>query len=296
MKKATRVFMNFSLTESYSKTGFIKSKDQTSLFYRHYPVSHKKAIVFLVHGFGEHSGRYTHVIDRLREESFEVFCIDFRGHGHSKGKRGDVETFSHYVEDVVAGIEHIEKNLRHEKNLFLIAHSMGALASLHATVNSQISVAGLILSCPLFALRLPIPKWKQLASFAAAKMLPQLRVATGIKGRHLSSDQKFANAYDNDPLVLKNLSVRAFREIFIGYQNIDSLAERISSSLFLQIAGTDPVVDSKTSEKWFQTLREDVDGSLKIYPEFLHEIYNEANRKLAIDDAIFWLNARVSCG
>ena len=248
----------------------------------------------MVHGFGEHSGRYSHVIERLVSESYEVFSIDFRGHGHSKGGRGDITSFGLYEDDVLAGFNYIENNLKTNNKLFLLAHSMGALVALRALRNAHFGVHGLVLSSPLFALKIPVPEWKRLLALAVIRVIPELRLGTGIKGRHLSSDRNFANAYDKDPLVLKNLSIRAFFEISDGLKDAHDLAKDVALPLLIQLAGNDPVVDSDAAEQWFRRLdQKHVDKSLKIYPGFLHEIYNETKRIEPIDDAIVWLNQRV---
>lgn len=286
--------MNFSVTEAYSKTGYLPSKDQTPLFYRHYAVNGKKATVLLVHGFGEHSGRYSHVIDNLRKAGFEVWCIDFRGHGHSHGTRGDVDQFCRYEEDVLAGIDHALSHQNSPGKFFILAHSMGALVSLHAVTKNKLPISGMVLSCPLLALKMPVPAWKKWASIFVAKVMPEAKIKSGIRGVQLSSDHKFANAYDNDPLVLKTLSVRAFREISKGCQRAHVLAQTVTSSFFMQLGGNDPVVDKAASERWFSQIdRRAVDATLKVYPGFLHEIYNEAKREEAIGDFISWLNKRV---
>lgn len=285
--------MNSVCVEGNAKTGFLPSSDRTPLFYRHVSVSNKKASVLIVHGFGEHCGRYAHVIEALKKARYEVFCVDFRGHGHSKGARGDIKTFSLYEEDLLSALSFVKRTLSSQDKLFILAHSMGALISLRLMVKHHPHIAGMILSSPLLALKLSLPTWKRAASLLAARMAPFLRIKTGIVGVHLSSDHSIAQAYDSDPLVLKNLSVRAFREIYKGYQDAQSLAKAIGAPFFLQVAGDDPVVDSVATEKWFKHVdRTKVDATIKIYHGFLHEIYNEKNRSEPIADFISWLDAR----
>jgi lysophospholipase len=285
--------MNFSLTETYSKTGYFPSKDQVSLFFRHYSVKKPVASVLLVHGFGEHSARYFHVIESLRKEGFEVFCIDLRGHGHSEGSRGDIESFCGYEEDVLSGLKQLQENKTAEK-IFVIAHSMGALATIRAITKAKIEIEGLVLSSPLFALKMPMPIWKKWASFAAASILPRMRLKTGIKGRQLSADEDIVKAYDSDPLVLKTLSLRTFKEIYKSCEHASSIVYPIKPSLLLQVAGSDPVVDSNASLDWFKRINKShEDATMKMYPGFLHEIYNETNRREAIKDFLVWLKQRV---
>jgi alpha-beta hydrolase superfamily lysophospholipase len=286
--------MNFSLTQTTSKTGYLKSKDQTPLFYRYYPLADHKASVFLVHGFGEHSGRYLHLFDRLTKDNYEVSMLDLRGHGYSEGRRGTVSSFANYEEDVIAGLDFAARNVKPNKKLFVLAHSMGALITLRVVTSARPPIDGMVLSCPLLRLTMPMPSWKKWASFAAASVLPTLRVSSGIKGHQLSRDQAIAAAYDADPLVLKNLPMHTFWEIFKSYQEASRLASIMSHSFFMQIGGLDSVVDARASEQWFKQVdRKAVDATLKIYPDLMHEIYNEADRHLPIEDAMAWLNARV---
>lgn len=285
--------MNFSLTQTASKTGFLRSKDHTPLFFRHYPLSSPKATVVLIHGFGEHSGRYAHVVERLLKDNFEVFSLDLRGHGRSEGRRGDTMNFSNYEDDVITGLEHVVKNQDKSKKIFMIAHSMGALISLRVVMRTQFKLDGIVLSCPLLGLPIDMPSWKKWALFAGATLLPTFRLTSSIKGNQLSHDEKMAQAYDADPLVLKSISLRTFWEIYKSYQSVSYLASRMSLSFLMQIGGRDQVVDVHAAQAWFRKVNATkVDATLKIYPEFLHEIYNEADRHIPIEDALTWLNAR----
>jgi alpha-beta hydrolase superfamily lysophospholipase len=284
--------MNYSLAHNYSVTGYLKSNDQTPLFYRYYEVENQRATVILIHGFGEHSGRYAHIVDRLRKERLSVFCIDFRGHGHSKGKRGDVERFQLYEEDVKAAIKFIQNKQPPSTKLFILAHSMGALVCLRLISKMSNTIDGLVLSCPLFSLKMPIPAWKKCATTMLAKFLPNFKINSSIKGEQLTTDQAMAKNYDIDPLVLRKVSVRAVTQIIAGYQHMDTLAPVIKHPFFMQVAGRDPVVDSEAARAWFAQIN-NKDASLKYYPNALHEIYNERDRDEAIDDFIAWFNSRL---
>ncbi len=172
---------------------------------------------------------------------------------------------------------------------------MGALISLRVTASTRLPIDGMVLSCPLLGLMMPIPAWKKWASFAAASVVPKIRLSAGIKGHQLSTDEQIARAYDTDPLVLKNLSMRTFWEIYKSYQEAANIAQTVSLSFLMQVGGRDPVVDARASELWFSRVNtKKVDATLKVYPEFLHEIYNETDRHIAIEDAVAWLNAHVS--
>ncbi len=284
--------INFSLNENYSKTGYLSSDDNTQIFYRHYAPENPQATVLIIHGFGEHSGRYAHVIDELLATNFEVFCIDLRGHGRSKGSRGDIKTFTNYEEDVDALISYAKSMQGPKRKFFIVAHSMGALVALSLLAHTKHHVDGVVLSSPLFALSLPVPLWKRLLGRCLGLIAPSLSLKSEISGSQLSSDTHFASAYDKDPLVLKSLSVRAFMQIVKKLR--DSKDIKIKQPFFMQVAEKDFVVDSKAATDWFESLgSKKKDQSLKIYPEFLHEIYNESRRNEPIFDAIEWIKNRL---
>jgi alpha-beta hydrolase superfamily lysophospholipase len=286
--------MNFSVTQNYSKTGYLESRDHTQLFYRHYSVPNPKATILIIHGFGEHSGRYSHVIDQLLSAHFDVFCVDLRGHGYSKGSRGDVGVFQHYEDDVEALIEYAKSHYSDDHKFFILAHSMGALVTLGLMARTRHKIAGLVLSSPLFALTLPVPFWKKHLGGIIAKLAPKLPIKSEIGGVQLSSDQSFAAAYDSDPLVLKSLSIRAFGQILRRLENSKNLAADIKQPFLMQVAGNDLVVDSGAASAWFKAVNGLApDRTLKIYQDFLHEIYNESRRIEPISDAVEWFNRRV---
>lgn len=285
-------FMNLPHPKDDSTTGFLHSKDKTPIFYRHYAVKDQKATVLVVHGFGEHSGRYQHVANALTSRHFEVYGIDFRGHGHSHGKKGDVESFEDYIDDLHTAIRFVLSKKDPKQKLFIVAHSMGALVSLRLLARNNEGISGLVLSAPLFALHKSIPQWKKCAAASIAKFFPALKFPSGIKGKKLSHDLHYAQAYDQDPLVLKCISVRAFKEIEEGMKGVSDLS--LETAFFMQVAGDDSIVDSQATKKWFNKIHNNsLDATLKDYDGFLHEIYNEKNRKEAIDDALLWLEKRV---
>jgi len=248
-------------------------------------------MVVLIHGFGEHSGRYAHIIDRLRQERFGVLCIDFRGHGLSKGKRGYVKQFQDYEEDVKAAIKFVQNKQPPQAKIFILAHSMGALVCLRLMAKMSNTIDGLVLSSPLFALKLPFPPWKKWAVNMLTRIWPNWPFKSTIHGKDLTSDLTIAKGYDNDPLVLKSIPVQAIGQLIAAYEGACDIAPVIKHPFFMQISGIDPVVDPKAAQEWFRKVNNQ-DATIKIYPDFLHEIYNENRKKEPIDDFIAWLNKR----
>jgi lysophospholipase len=287
--------MNFPSAQMASKTGFVKSTDQTPLFFRHYFTKESQGTIFVVHGFAEHSGRYTHVVERLIKENFEVFAVDLRGHGYSEGSREDIEDFRYYEDDMISGLTYALSHRTNCRKFFVIAHSMGALIALRVVTRRSLPLDGMVLSCPLINLAIPMPTWKKWMALSVATLLPKTKLKSNIKGCQLSSDQVMASAYDTDPLINKNLSARTFWQIFKNCQGLDTIARNINLAFFMQVGGKDSVVDVDATKRWFGYVNcRRVDATMKVYPKLLHEIYNELDRQLPIEDAVSWLKNRAS--
>lgn len=283
---------NLKRGEVYSKTGYLPSYDNTEIFYRHYALSEARATVVIIHGFGEHSGRYSHVVDKLLAENIQVFCLDLRGHGRSKGSRGDILRFYNYEQDVETLISYAKPMQGPRSKFFLMAHSMGALVALSFLTHTKHHIDGAVLSSPLFALSLPVAWWKRFLGRFLGVIAPSILLNSEISGSQLSSDMRYAQAYDNDPLILKKLSVRAFSQIQKKLAKIKEI--KVLQPFFMQVAGKDCIVSSNVTMEWYKSFgKEKSDQSIKMYHDFLHEIYNESNREDAIGDAINWLKERI---
>lgn len=280
---------NFHLATTAEKTGYLVSHDGTKIFYRSYKNKNAIADILLVHGFGEHSGRYLHVVNRLLDEGFSVISFDLRGHGLSEGHRGDIKTFEHYENDLITILKKSRSCSNKSLPLFIVAHSMGSLISLGAVLKLKNEVSGLVLSSPLLGLSLKIAWWKRCLGHYLSGLAPYLPIKSEISGEYLSSDPIFANAYNKDPLILKSISIRAFNLLQKKLHTTNDLKQSIKPPFFMQIAGNDLVVDSNAAQNWFNKNSKKELDQAKIYPHFLHEIYNEKEREEAIGDLVSWL-------
>jgi len=275
---------------SLQKIGFLSSSDGTSLFFRASDLKAKKGAVVFVHGFGEHSGRYSHLAYQLSLASFASLSFDLRGHGRSDGHRAYVNSFEDYFLDVERAIDEA-RSLFNVKKVFIIAHSMGGLIASFLAPSLNKKLSGLILSSPAFGLTIPIPLWKSMFGRALSFLWPKFYLSSGVKGHELTTNMRFLKDYHRDPLVQRLITPRLYTEI-TRYQAISSLAAKnLDLPILMQLAGKDSLVSADESKKFFSLILSK-DRSLKLYEDLLHEIYNEQKRDRPINDLINWMEKR----
>jgi acylglycerol lipase len=245
----------------------------SDLFERSWPVAGAKAAVVIVHGLGEHSGRYDYVARALNAKGYAVYAQDLRGHGQSIGFPGDMPDDPKILfADVVD--ECMRVRAAYEK-VFLLAHSLGTLIALPAVARMPAgTLRGLVLSGT--ALR-PGP--------AAAEML-----ATGkVPAEVLSRDPAVVKAYEDDPLVWKKVPF----EVLARGAELGEIAEKAVAEVsipVLLIHGTDDQLTSIDGANyvWVQLIT--VDKVLQGYPGLYHEVLNEPERDQVISDVVAWLD------
>lgn len=273
-----------------SETGQLLSKDGLKLFYRSYLCNDPRGCVVISHGFAEHSGRYEHVAKALVKANFNVLAFDFRGHGNSEGERGYIDKLEQYLEDLNAAVLFSQKLFKLKK-VFLVSHSMGGLiASLYAEKFPRF-LLGSVLSAPFFAIKTPLPKWKEIASNVANSLMPKLSMPSGLDADLLSHDKEMTKQYASDPLIFHNVKMRWLGEIQKAQGMMERVSKRTNLPVLMQLAGDDRIVDSEVSRRWFE-LCLSKNKALIVYDDFFHEIYNEKDRKLPIGDMVSWLKSQ----
>lgn len=272
---------------------FLTTEDGTALFVRDWPNKDKanqKGII-LLHGLGEHSGRYIHIARFFQALGFTVRSFDQRGHGQSSGRRGDVPDTNENLRDIQFVVDEFSEQLSGPPLLF--AHSMGGLFACHFCLAGLSKLSGLILSSP--ALNVKVSRFQRTLFVIAKKIMPHLGVGHGTNGRFLSHDNEVVYAYQNDPLVHSRISANLFTSMLDSMTYVNSHAHQLKVPLLLLIAGADKVVDPEGSRQFAQKLDHSLTASSVTtieYPDFYHEIFNELESIRAFDDVRIWLDEK----
>ncbi len=249
-----------------------------------------RGVVAMVHGLGEHSGRYPTLVKTLTDHGFAVKTFDNRGHGKSSGIHGHIDDWSDYREDVH---EFLRYTSSHYTNLplFLYGHSLGALIVTDYVLFYPEGLDGLIVSGhPLQPTGAAKPHLILLAKLLS-KYKPKFAFPLGLDPAALSRDSREVEAYRNDPLVRTNVTARWGMEALRAVDRVRARAHEITLPLLVVHGGADRINSVEGSRELLR-LVSSTDKGLKVYPGSFHEPHNDMDRETVATDLIDWLLAR----
>jgi alpha-beta hydrolase superfamily lysophospholipase len=263
------------------------TNDGTSLFVRDWPLAGPDAThdgVFIMHGLGEHCGRYAHVARFFNELGFAVRTYDHRGHGQSGGARGDVPDTEALLRDARMLLNDFSKKLKAPPLLF--GHSMGGLFAARFATAGLAPVRALILSSP--ALALHMSGFERGLLKVASLLIPGVGMPNGLKTTYLSHDAKVVAAYENDGLVHNKISARLLNAMLQAAEFSHQHAAQLTIPVLLLVAQQDHLVDPEGSASFAKNLNP-VRAQAIFYADFYHEIFNELEARRVFDDVRTWL-------
>ena len=270
-------------------TGSFTGKGGIEIFFQKWLVDKAKAVLVIVHGLGEHSGRYDNILKSLEGKKISAFAIDHRGHGKSDGKRGHIDSFMDYVYDLKLFIEFIKEENR-GLPIILLGHSMGGVIAARYSMTYPDDVSMIIMSSPGLAVTAKIPEWKKnVASFFSSR-IPSLLFPNGLKVQDISHDQEVVSAYENDPLVHNKISARWSVEFVKAGEECLINAKNIKKPILLLHGKNDNIADYKGTEEFFNAVSS-TNKKLYLYEGLYHETMNEIpeEREKVMHDITDWI-------
>ena len=255
------------------------------------PDGHPIAVLAVVHGYGEHGGRYGYLVDDMVPRGYAVFTFDLRGHGRSPGRRGHVDRFGDYVADARAFLALVRRACP-DAPVFLLGHSMGGLIAAALAEEGDAGLAGVVLSSPFLGMRLAVPAFQVGAARLLSRVAPTLRMNNPLRAEQLSHDAAVVAAADADPLNHRQTTVRWGAEILSVQPAVIAAADRLRAALLLLYADDDPIADPRAAEELFARAGA-VDKTRRCYAGYYHEIFNEVGRAAVFEDLAAWLGEHV---
>jgi alpha-beta hydrolase superfamily lysophospholipase len=261
------------------------------------PSSHAWARLLIVHGYGEHCGRYVHFMRWLAERGVASDAIDLRGHGRSGGRRGFVRRWDEYLDDLQAFLSReYARNGHPAPPLFLMGHSHGGLIAAAAGergILAQADVEACIISSPYFATRVSVPRYKRVLAHVANPIVPWLGVPKGVKPEWLTADPSMRAEDRTDALINRVATPRWYLTMRVTQKRVMVEAPLFSLPLLCISGDADVVADPRATAEFYRRAGSK-DKSLYVYADRAHELIRELGREKVFADVIEWMRARVA--
>ncbi len=273
------------------REGEFKGERGVRIWYQWWRSAAPKAAVVVVHGLGEHSGRYGNIVHCLVPQGYAVYALDHRGHGRSGGPRGHIDRFA----DLTADLERLIAQVKAAEPVlpvFLLGHSLGAAIALQYALERPQGLAGLIVSSPALRRKFAVPAYKLLLGRLLSGIWPTFSMHSGLPAAQLSHDPQVGAAYVADPLVHDIATARFFTEVTDTMESILANAASLRLPLLVLMSDDDPLVDSGAMRSFFARASS-ADKTRHEYPGFLHEGFNEVERERPLGDLLAWLEAHL---
>ena len=237
-----------ALDRALSTEGTLNSADGTRLAFRAWSRPDAAITFAVVHGLGEHSGRYERFAQGMARLGMATYAVDLRGHGHSAGRRGHVDSWSRWVDDTAAFVGHVDGQAQGE--VIPLGHSFGGVVMLSAVRAGKLKRARrFVLSSPALRLKASVPAWKTTAAGILSNLIPALAMDNEVDPGTVSRIPAVVEAYRTDPLVHSKISARLYAEWRrAAAENLAHAAE--ITIPFLILSGTDDrLIDPAGSEE-----------------------------------------------
>lgn len=261
-----------------------------TLFGQSWRPEQPKAVVLVVHGFGEHSGRYGYLVPPLTAAGCAVYSLDHRGHGRSPGKRGHIDSFDDYLADVRA-LAAFAQAASPGLPVVVFGHSLGGLIALLYALRYPSGLAGVIASAPLLTKPNVSPMLLTVAQLLS-RVAPSFALDTGLDATTISRDPAEVERYTSDPQVHSKSTARAGSEIMKAIDWAQAHAGELSVPLLLYHGDADNLVPIEGSRRFFAAVQEQ-DKQFVERPGGYHESHNDLGRDELFAMIVAWLNAHI---
>ena len=253
------------------------------------PGSARRGTLLLVHGLGEHAGRYAELARSLNGAGWGVRGYDQVGHGRSPGPRGVLARDAQLLDDLARVIDATRATMPAGAPLVLLGHSLGGLVAARAVSLGLRPVQGLVLSSP--ALDAGLNAVQKALIAVLYRLAPTLAVGNGLSPRYLSHDTAVVRAYQDDPLVHDRISARLARFIAEAGPAVLASAPHWRVPTLLLYAGDDRLVNPDGSRRFAAAAPANVVSAHR-FDRLYHEIFNEVERETVFAQLKTWLDAR----
>lgn len=265
----------------------VRTRDGLDLAVRHWPTASARGRVLLVHGLGEHIGRYEHVAAHLVARGWDAVGYDHRGHGASPGKRGALHAGDDLLADLTAVVDAVRPVA--SAPFVMMGHSMGGLVAAQFVAEERRTVDALVLTSPALDAGLGFAQRLQLAIGLA--LVPDLAMSNQLDASRISHDPEVVRRYVADPLVHDRVTARLAKALVDGGAAVLARAPQWRVPTLLLWAGSDKLVSPKGSAAFAAAAPATVVTS-RCFDGLYHEIMNELDAAPVFTAIDAWLDPR----
>jgi alpha-beta hydrolase superfamily lysophospholipase len=266
------------------------TKDGLKIFAREWrPEKTPVAAVSLVHGLGEHSGRYEHVARMFNQAGITLMAFDLRGHGRSEGIRGHFPSYDIVMDDITQLLEQTRQN-NPGVPLFLYGHSLGGSLVLNFGLTRTYPLSGIIATSPGLAAGTPVSPLTMTAGKLLYSLLPTMTLPNGLDLNGLSQDPEVKKVYLADPLVHSKISARLGMDLLNKGPWIIAHASEFRYPLLLLQGGADVIANPRTNRELAEKMGNKV--TFQWFEGKYHELHNEPGKEEMVAGIITWMKTR----
>lgn len=255
------------------------------------PEGEPKAVICLIHGLGEHIGRYDHVGAAFVEAGYALLGFDHRGHGKSGGARGHTPSAEAYYKDMDAILAEAAKRYPSAPR-FIYGHSLGGFLSLAYALNRKPAVRGMIISSPGLMTALHEQKVKVTLAKILGAIAPTITLPSGLDASHISRDPQVVKTYVNDPLVHDKTSTGFGRAALQAGEFVFAHAAELSVPILLAYCSDDKIAFPRGSDEFAKLAPKQL-VTLKRFDGLYHEPHNEPEKADVLKTYVQWLDGQL---
>lgn len=274
-----------------NKTSFTEvALDGRKVFFNKWEVQNSKITIALVHGMGEHSGRYDAFAQYFNENEISVLAMDIFGHGNTEGKKGHTSKMDDYLWQIDLLINVTKQQFKDNK-IVLYGHSMGGCLVLNALFKRNLDVSAIIASAPAIRPGFKVPMLKLIIGKIGRFIMPSITQPNGLDVNGLSNDPKVIEAYLADPLVHDLVSAEVGMGLLEWGVWLEKNAKKTPLPLLIMHGSEDKLTSFASSEKFVENL--EGDATFKAWKGLKHEIHNEAEKVEVLSFAKKWIESKI---
>ena len=268
-----------------------RARDGAELFVRSWlPEATPRAAIALVHGLGEHSGRYQHVAAHFNQAGYIVQSFDLRGHGKTPGPRGHVRSIELILQDIDLLLEKIAQAYP-SLPCFLYGHSLGGNLVLFYALSYKRDLSGVIATSPGLITALQDQKIKIFFARILGVLMPGVILSTGLDANLISRDPQIVQDYIADPLVHDRSSL-GFAKGMLDMNNwVMAHAQEFEYPLLLTHGANDQIAYPRGSQEFAALVPENV--TLKLWDGLAHELHNEPEKEQVLQYILGWMDQQL---